>query len=55
MPTEYECPGCGHTVLVPNTAAVHIGRDEQIGCNNVEEHEDGGPLVMWESEDEVEI
>lgn len=52
MPTEYTCPGCDSSVLVPNVAAVSIGRDEQIGCNNVEEHDDGDPLVMWPEDDD---
>lgn len=47
MPTEYTCPGCGSSVLVPNVADVHITWDEQIGCNNTDEHEDGKSLVMW--------
>lgn len=48
MPTEYTCPGCGSGVSVPNKAAKIIGFDEVMGCNNVEEHDDGEPLVMWE-------
>lgn len=52
MPTEYTCPGCGSSVLVPNKAADIIDFDEQIGCNNVEEHDDDEPLVMWEEDDE---
>lgn len=47
MPTEYVCPGCGASVLVPNVAAAQIARDEQLGCNNVEQHDDNTALVMW--------
>lgn len=50
MPTEYTCPGCDATVLVPNQAAAILGRDEQLGCANTTDHDEGEPLVMW-SED----
>lgn len=52
MPTKYVCPGCNVEVLVPNRAAEIISFDEQIGCNNTEEHEDDDPLVMWEEGNE---
>lgn len=48
MPTEFMCPECGNAVLVPNKAAYIIGYDEQLGCNNVGQHDDDKPLVMWE-------
>jgi len=52
MPIEYTCPGCDSSVLVPVLAAVHIGKDEEMGCNNTDEHDDGDPLVMWEVNDD---
>jgi DNA-directed RNA polymerase subunit RPC12/RpoP len=50
MPTKYRCPGCGAEVLVPNKAAAVIGRDEEIGCGNEDEHDNGKALVMWEAD-----
>lgn len=51
MPTEYECPGCGYTVIVPSKVAAILGPGEGLGCGNVDEHENGEPLVMWEEND----
>jgi hypothetical protein len=50
MPTEYKCPSCGSTVLVPNVASKEISRYEEMGCNNIEQHEDNEAIVMWENE-----
>lgn len=54
MPTKFTCPECKNTVLVPNAAAKHIGYNEQIGCGNVEKHDKGAPLIMWEDTDDID-
>lgn len=55
MPTEFACPGCGSTVLIPNRAAqlIQDWNDEYVGCDNTDEHDDGEPLVMWLEEDDA--
>lgn len=51
MSTTYKCPGCGAEVLVPNKADAMLGPMEELGCNNIEEHDGDKPLVMWEEDD----
>jgi len=53
MTTEYTCPGCDSTVLVPDAAASLLGMHEHIGCGNTDEHDSGDSLVMWEEEDDT--
>jgi len=50
MTTEYKCPSCGSTVLVPNVASKEIGLNKELGCNNTEQHEDNEAIIMWENE-----
>lgn len=52
MTVEYSCPGCDNSVLVPGRAAAIIGRDEELGCNNTDEHETSEPLVMWPEDEQ---
>lgn len=47
MSTTYRCPGCGSEVLVPDGLLSSDPFSDSLGCNNVEEHDEGEALVMY--------
>lgn len=51
MTTTLECPGCGTRVIIPVGRYDPFG-DDSVGCANAGRHDDGGPLVMYEADDE---
>jgi hypothetical protein len=50
MPTEYTCPACGFSVLLPNVAAEEVSPNEEMGCNNIGKHPGGDVVVMKPAE-----
>lgn len=43
---NYECPGCGSRIALSSEVAAPTDFGT-VGCKNVEDHEDGKPLVMY--------
>lgn len=51
MTTTLNCPGCGSRVIIPVDGYDPFG-DDSVGCANVDQHDDGEKLVMYEADNE---